>query len=314
MSGLYTVVIPTLNRRERLLTVLDAVADQDSPELLRKIIVVDDRSTDGTWEALNSLELDVPFEFYKSRNTGPASRNTGFEAAEGKYILMLDDDTVPAPDLLAEHHRRREGIEFPHCVRGMVTWPPEVEETPFMRFVDRHYQSRIEELEGKEEVDFEGFMSGNLSIDRELLLKHGGFDTDFVYGFADTDLGLRLSRSGVRILYAPDAVAWHYRSPTLKGYCRRQERLAKGAAIFARKHPEHTDVVGLDWLPEPGSFRAIAKAVTVNAVTEPLLGVIAGALGRLGLEGPAGLIYHQILARHYYRGLREALDSGDDDA
>lgn len=312
MAGLYTVVIPTLNRREVLLRVLDAVARQDSPELLEGIIVVDDRSTDGTFEAVSELDLGVPLEVYRSRDTGPASRNTGFDAARGRYIMMLDDDTVPAPDLLAEHHRRREGVGFKHCVRGMVTWPPEIEETPFMRFVDRHYQSRIEELEGKTEVDFEGFMSGNLSIDRELLLEHGGFDTGFVYGFADTDLGLRLSRDDVRILYAPDAVAWHYRSPTLSGYCRRQERLAKGAAIFARKHPAHADVVGIDRLPRPGSLRAIAKAVLVNPITEPILRAGAEALGRIGLEGPAGTIYHQILARHYYRGLRQALSDGDE--
>ncbi len=310
MSGRYTVVIPTLNRRETLLRVLRAVAAQDAPDLLESVIVVDDHSTDGTFEAVGELDLGVPLQVMKSRNRGPSSRNTGFQAARGEYILMLDDDCEPAPNLLREHHRRRRGVDFPHCVRGMVTWPLDVPETPFMRFIDRYYQCGIEDLVGKDEVGFRGFMSGNLSIHRELLLAHGGFDTGFVYGFADTDLGLRLARGGVRILYAPDAVAYHHRSPTLAGYCDRQERMARGAVIFARKHPEHLDVVGLDRLPGTRSLRGIAKAVLVNRLTKPGLAAIASAFDRLGLTRLSAAIYFQILAHHYHAGLRRALADG----
>jgi glycosyltransferase involved in cell wall biosynthesis len=77
---LFSVVIPTYNRRERLLRAVASVHAQTFTDY--ELIVVDDGSSDGTVEAL--AKVQGPVTAIRQANRGPAAaRSAGVRAATG---------------------------------------------------------------------------------------------------------------------------------------------------------------------------------------------------------------------------------------
>lgn len=87
-----SVVIPCFNELNTITQVIDAV--KNSPVETIEIIVVDDFSTDGTRDLLEStLESQVDQVIYHPKNLGKgAALRTGFAAATGDIILVQDAD------------------------------------------------------------------------------------------------------------------------------------------------------------------------------------------------------------------------------
>lgn len=77
-----------------------------------EVIVVDNASTDGTWEYLQSLQNVKLVRNETSRGFGPAC-NQGAERARGKYVLFLNNDTVVLPGWLTRLTDTME--EHPEC-------------------------------------------------------------------------------------------------------------------------------------------------------------------------------------------------------
>jgi len=99
-----SIVLPTRDRPERLLTALQAVARQTHQEL--QLILVRDGGAPITDEARGAIRA-LGFPTTIVEHDGPAegtarARNRGVEAARGDAIALLDDDD----DWTAEHVRR----------------------------------------------------------------------------------------------------------------------------------------------------------------------------------------------------------------
>lgn len=97
---LVTVYMPTYNRVELLRRAVESVLKQDYMNI--ELIVVDDRSTDGTSKYLARMaKEDSRFKYFiNEKNSGACvSRNKAIFAANGKFITGLDDD-----DYLLPHH------------------------------------------------------------------------------------------------------------------------------------------------------------------------------------------------------------------
>lgn len=88
-----SVVIPTFNRRRLLLECLKSVAAQHYAP--HEIIVIDDGSTDGTYEALCAVPGVTVF---RQENAGQsAARDHGAKMATGEYLAFLDSDDLWLP-------------------------------------------------------------------------------------------------------------------------------------------------------------------------------------------------------------------------
>lgn len=88
-----SVVIPTYGRGEHLPGAIETVANQSYENI--ELFVVDDGSPTPVADAVNpEMAAGIDFEIIRHEENRGANvaRNTGIEAATGKYIAFLDDD------------------------------------------------------------------------------------------------------------------------------------------------------------------------------------------------------------------------------
>jgi glycosyltransferase involved in cell wall biosynthesis len=95
---LVSVAIPVFNGQATVAQTLRSVLEQTYRHI--EIIVVDDGSTDGTWEVLQSFGSSI--RAIRQPNGGlHAARNTGVQAATGDYVALMDADDLCEPERLA---------------------------------------------------------------------------------------------------------------------------------------------------------------------------------------------------------------------
>ena len=93
-----SVIIPTYNESDVVFECLESLAKQSYKDF--EVIVVDDGSTDNTWDLLSKLEKDNPLEkrnlrleILKQQHEGPgAARNLGVSKAKGEILVFIDAD------------------------------------------------------------------------------------------------------------------------------------------------------------------------------------------------------------------------------
>ncbi|HVB82219.1 MAG TPA: glycosyltransferase family A protein [Candidatus Binataceae bacterium] len=103
MTPEISVIIPTHNRRAMLREALASVGAQRGASF--EIIVVDDGSTDGTWQDLSGYDQSARRDDIRATRTGrrgpAAARNRGIAMARGALIAFLDSDDLWMPEKLA---------------------------------------------------------------------------------------------------------------------------------------------------------------------------------------------------------------------
>lgn len=303
MSDLYfSVVVPTYNRIDVLLRVLDSLSAQDDVPSF-EVIVVNDGSRDDTVARVEAhrARITYPFTFMTQENGGPGrARNRGVTLARGRFVIFIGDDTVPERRFLAEHARvHREAGDDPlvACL-GYTGWPEESRVTAFMDYInDFGLQFGYKLIKDGDVVPFNFFYTSNISIDRELLARFP-FDTSFPSAaWEDIELAYRLDHLGLKIRYNARAVTRHHHPMTVDSFAKRQYTVGKSGAIFFQKHPELGHFLGVHELPQrPAPSEKDMRRLRFKAKL--------GERFRL-LARPAA--FEQLMREHYLRGLRDGL-------
>jgi glycosyltransferase involved in cell wall biosynthesis len=108
--SLISIIIPTYNRAHIIGRALQSVANQTLQDF--EIIIVDDASTDNTTEVVEQFgNPHVRYLQHHENRFAGAARNTGMEAATGKYIAFLDSDDAWLPDKLERQIGLLEGTD-----------------------------------------------------------------------------------------------------------------------------------------------------------------------------------------------------------
>ncbi|HCT9233484.1 glycosyltransferase family 2 protein [Alcaligenes sp. WGS1538] len=100
-SALVSVIMPAYNAQATLADSAHSVLQQSYSHL--ELLIINDRSTDGTAQLMESLAGQDPRVrlIHQENNAGVAqARNAGIQAAQGKYIAFLDSDDLWMPDKL----------------------------------------------------------------------------------------------------------------------------------------------------------------------------------------------------------------------
>lgn len=224
-----SVVVPTHRRPKLLQRCVRAILAQRDVSGGIEVVVVDDGHDAATRELVRRLRLEVPtglaLRYLRpTRGCGPAvARNTGWRAARAPVIAFTDDDTVPAPDWLAEGlaSLERHGAD---AVAGRVAVPrAPVPPTDHARMTI-----------GLETAEF---VTANAFVRRAALDDVGGFDERFGRAWReDTDLQFSLIEAGRRIVRAPTARVEHPVRPERWGISLRQQKNAFYEALLYKKH------------------------------------------------------------------------------
>jgi GT2 family glycosyltransferase len=94
MEKILSIVIPTHNRKDKLMRLIQSVLDSDFPPEKYEIIIVDNNSNDGTFDEV-ARKFPRVFVIKSEVNTySGGARNIGLQNAIGKYVYFLDDDNV----------------------------------------------------------------------------------------------------------------------------------------------------------------------------------------------------------------------------
>ncbi len=116
---LVTVITPTHNRRALLEETIASVRAQTFTDW--EYIIVDDASSDDTWERIQALGgtdpriRPIPLEVPAER---AGARNTGLAQARGAFVLFLDDDDHLQPFALAAHLKALQA--FPAIIASVA--------------------------------------------------------------------------------------------------------------------------------------------------------------------------------------------------
>ncbi len=235
-----SVIIPTYNRRDSVERALYALAQQTLAPENYEVLVSIDGSQDGTREMTAAFLAPYRLDSFWQPNQGRAAAcNAGIRIARGDVLVILDDDMEPAPDCLGRHSQAHPmGSRF--GVMGAAPVYCKSADPQIGAYVAEKFNRHLDNLaQSDHQLVLRDFYSGHFSIRREVLMEAGLFDEAFrIYGNEDLELSLRLTKSGVRLVYDPRTLARQHYSKDFAALAR--DTIAKGrtAVLLASKHPE----------------------------------------------------------------------------
>jgi GT2 family glycosyltransferase len=249
-----SVVIPTRNRPERLAAVVGHLLAQTAA--IDELIVVDQSEGRSGQDVVEGLLDQVPtgrrpalvYQWDRAIDGAAAARNRGFDLARSVVVLCVDDDMVPAPDVierLLAHYARHPALV---AITPVITNypPPPLGQRWFLEVFCRgpfrddrqpvywHWRRHRSPL-----VNVRMLGGGMLSVRRDAL---GGLRFDPRYRGAslgeDIDLSWSLAARGARLAIATDAHVVHDRAPRPRA--RLEEALLTSWGFVYHKHQPKT--------------------------------------------------------------------------
>src|SRR5262249_30835699 len=202
--GLVSVIVPAFNRQRFLNDAVHSALKQTYSRI--EVIVVDDGSTDRTYEVARTLaRTDGRVRVVRTPNGGPASaRNAGLHEATGEYFSFLDSDDVWTRQKIESHVRHLEQNRDVDLVFSDSAT------------ADERLDVQVVHETGTPPVSFRElltirnwFATSACTVRRSLLERVGPFRTD-ISGTEDWELWIRCARAGT-FAYVPGVVALYRR-------------------------------------------------------------------------------------------------------
>ncbi len=216
----FSLIIPTYNRCEALAVTLECLRELRYARSAYEVLVIDDGSTDGT-AALLAGHPEVRVLRQENRGAS-AARNHGIREARGEFCLFVDDDVLPCPELLWEHHELHKA-EPRVLVRG-----------PVINFSKLPAPRRAESWK---HFSMNYLCTSNASLRRDLLLEAGLFDEAFPR-WEDAELGVRLKRLGVKRRFTMAGYVFHWKPPlTPAQVLATASKDGQSAALLFQRYP-----------------------------------------------------------------------------
>jgi glycosyltransferase involved in cell wall biosynthesis len=299
----FSILIPTYNRTESLLQVLNSINNQEFSKNRFEVIIIDDGGTDNAGNMVekfkNTNNLNIKY-FLKNHEGPAAARNFGIEKAEGEIILFTGDDAIFGQNMLEKHdrvHHRQKNV----AVLGFTEWNPSLEISDFMRYiapfgVQFHYHT----IKDVNDAGWDHLYTINASVPRSLI-GDSRFDTRFIYAaFEDHDFCLALTKKGMKVVFEKDAVVYHNHYYEPEVFYNRMIKTGKSALIFIDKYKHDKAICrNLKWRYNPFGF--------VPGLF-PMSRFFSGVLSRSKLIKKLKPEFHWFLNmyHHYSLGITEA--------
>ena len=226
------------------------------------------------------------------------ARNAGVRAAQGQVVLFNDSDIIADSDLLywhLQHHRSAKKI-------AVVGWEVQVKSLEDYERQCAHPQERRSlHPPSRKRLSWLYFLTGNASVRRDDLLEVGAFDERFTgYGHEDLELGYRLQKAGISILYEPRAINYHCQDVPHEDQVEKMKLAGRSTVRFYRKHPDFAVMANLGMTP-------ISLGLHTALTRMPML------LGYFDRRAGSSKFARDLVQQYYYvSGIKSALAEGED--
>ncbi|QDU84203.1 Chondroitin synthase [Planctomycetes bacterium Pla163] len=264
-----SIVVPTRDRGAQLGQLIDRLALQDVDPLDMEVIVVDDGSRTPVPTDLAARNGHLCVRVLHTDPLGPcAARNRGVEVARGELIVFLNDDAVPAADLVSRHIAAQTESTLPRAVVGRFSLLPEHVTDSLGRYLETTTSLFAQPLM-QAGVHYHGLSlcTGNVSLPRELIVRVGGFDEGFAQaGGEDSEMGLRLEReTGLRVVYDPTIECGHDHALDVRSLANRKRTVGRSIHRIQMKHGDLGLAAGLPWPLAPSQWEQLAAELEAEA-------------------------------------------------
>lgn len=242
-----SVVLVCWNNKHYLKPCLDSLyAATDKCHF--EVVVVDNGSTDGSQGLLREAFPQVQL-IQNERNTGLGkASNQGIAATTGRYVLLLNNDTLVKHATLDTMVAFLDAIPQAGAVGGRIFNPDGSVQTCYNNFSTLAEEFLIATRLGSllaegypaiihdDEVRAVGWISSACLMLRRTALKEIGLldEAYFIYG-DETDLQYRLKQAGWQVYYLPCDTIIHYGGRSMNRWSRRK-MVYRGKILFYQKH------------------------------------------------------------------------------
>lgn len=223
-----TISLVSLNQRNDLRRLLPSLM-QAAKSVPAEILLVDNRSTDGTSEFVRCNFSDILITCNPNKAGYGENHNVNLQKARGRYFVIMNSDMTVQNEVfvcLKDYMDRHSdvGIVSPKIlnedgsIQGLNKRYPTLIDLFLRRFVPMRFQHlfqhRIDYYEmrdvGYDHIYDVPFLSGAFMFCRTDLLKSiGGFDSGYFLYFEDVDLCRRIQQTH-RTVYYPDVSVTHF--------------------------------------------------------------------------------------------------------
>lgn len=250
-----SVVVCTFNRCESLRDTLSRLREQVLKEGLGlEIVVVDNNSSDRTWQVVEEAAKDSPwpmrYVFEKTQGLSHA-RNRGIREAHGEFVAFTDDDVLPDRGWI-QSLREAFVSHGADCAGGKILpmWtrvPPDwcmAEEIRPQLWAILALLDRGEKMLVADTTNGSFLFGANMAFRKRVFEEVGFFNPDLgrsgenILSGDDTEMLRRVLISRKRVVYSPQAIVYHKVPPERLhlGYLRRWK--FNVGLTSARIHPQ----------------------------------------------------------------------------
>lgn len=237
-----SIIIPVLNNLDYTINCLESIF-KHTDTMNTEIIIVDNGSNKITADYLSQLAKQGFIKIItNASNLGFAKAcNQGALAADGEYLVFLNNDTVVTQDwlnMLVQTIKKDPRIG---AIGPKLLYPDDTIQHAGIVFTNQKTVMHIYNGFRKEHPavnkprNYQALSAACLLIKKKVFVKLGMFDERFKNGFEDVDLCLKIKKLGLTCHYCPQSQVYHYESKTPERF---------------KNNSENEKLLGMKWSQE----------------------------------------------------------------
>jgi len=191
-----SVIIPTHNRNDQLVLLLDSLMKQDLQGLQIEVIVAGNIYDSKLKSYIDSLEnSNIQFSYHSSGKIGVnTARNLGLRVSQSQKIYFLDDDVLLENPT---HLKLVFDLATTHSEIAAIGGSYHLPEKA--RIIDEVYHAICTSWQS--DAESVHLVGGNTIYNKEVLKEYLKFNEDIIFGGSETEMNLRLHTLGFKFLF-----------------------------------------------------------------------------------------------------------------
>ena len=251
-----SIIIVNYNVKEFLQNLIHSI-EKASSNLTKEIFIIDNASDDGSVDFIKEKFPQIKL-FANQKNLGfGKANNIGLKEATGKYILLINPDTIVAEDTfekMIQFFESNKNVGLAGCKilnpDGTLQlacrrsfpgpWTSFTKVTglsslfPNSKIFARYNLTYLDE---NQIYEVDAISGSFMMMRKEVYVKVGGFDEQFFMYGEDLDLCYRIQKAGYKVFYVHTTQIIHYKGESTKRSSLDETKVFYSAMhLFVKKH------------------------------------------------------------------------------